>query len=73
MNSELLDELTERLTGLGVDRDEALEILRELQESSYAEGYDQGVADARHESEDPEDDGVEVPEPWDGAETWDED
>lgn len=65
MSTELLDELAERLEGLGVDRDEALEILRELQESSYAEGYDQGVVDTRQEGEDPEDGEDETRDPWD--------
>lgn len=65
MSTELLDELAERLEGLGVDRDEAEEILRELQESSYAEGYDQGVADTRQEGGDPEDGEDETRDPWD--------
>lgn len=70
MSTELLDELAERLEGLGVEREEAEEILRELHESSYADGYDQGVADTRQEGGDPEDEEDETPELWDNEKAW---
>lgn len=61
MLNELIDDLAERLEGLGVNRDEAVEILAELRDRAYEAGYDEGLdAGADEIDEDP----VER-EPWD--------
>lgn len=46
MDDQLLHDLTDRLEELGLDREEAEEILRELQDQSYEAGYEQGLEDA---------------------------
>ena len=61
MLDDLIDDLAERLEGLGVNRDEAVEILAELRDRAYEAGYDEGLdAGADESDEDP----VER-EPWD--------
>lgn len=72
MQSELVGELVERLEALGVDRTEAEEILEALAENCYADGYDQGVEDARAEGGEPGDDEAEESEPWDTPQAWTE-
>lgn len=54
MLDDLLDDLANRLEGLGVDRDEAVEILAELRDRAYEVGYDEGLdADRDEADEDP--------------------